>query len=122
MDENQVGKKRRTGKEVQRLVEELISGGIKRSEFCRTRGLSPGTLQRHLKGGKQGARQIPRLVVVELEMRREFGRYAFELSGQVRHRLGVCGHSGRHEQAVIIVYYPIGLLSSVNCFKLGKRV
>ena len=29
-------------------------------------------------------------------MRREFGRYAFELSGQVRHRLGVCGHSGGH--------------------------
>ena len=72
MDENQVGKKRRTrrnGKEVQRLVEEFISGGMKPSEFCRTRGLSPGTLQRHLKGGKQRARQIPRLVAVELEQK-----------------------------------------------------
>ena len=69
MDENQAGKKRRTGKEVQRLVEEFISGGMKRSEFCRTRGLSPGTLQRHLKGGKQRARQIPRLVAVELEQK-----------------------------------------------------
>ena len=72
MDENQVGKKRRarrTGKEVQRLVEEFISGGMRRSEFCRTRGLSPGTLQRHLKGGKQRARQIPRLVAVELEQK-----------------------------------------------------
>src|SRR5258705_2145299 len=72
MDENQVGKKRRTrrtGKEVQRLVEEFISGGMKRSEFCRTRGLSPGTLQRHLKGGKQRARQIARLVAVELEQK-----------------------------------------------------
>ena len=72
MDENQVGKKRRTrrtGKEVQRLVEEFISGGMKRSEFCRTRGLSPGTLQRHLKGGKQRGRQIPRLVAVELEQK-----------------------------------------------------
>ena len=72
MDENQVGKNRRTrrtGKEVQRLVEEFISGGMKRSEFCRTRGLSPGTLQRHLKGGKQRARQIPRLVAVELEQK-----------------------------------------------------
>ena len=70
MDENQVGKKRRarrTGKEVQRLVEEFISGGMKRSEFCRSRGLSPGTLRRRLKGGKQGARQTPRLVAVELE-------------------------------------------------------
>jgi predicted transcriptional regulator len=72
MDENQGGKKRRTrrtGKEVQRLVEEFIFGGMKRSEFCRTRGLSPGTLQRHLKGGKQRARQIPRLVAVELEQK-----------------------------------------------------
>ena len=72
MDENHIGKKRRarrTGKEVQRLVEEFISGGMKRSEFCRSRGLSPGTLQRHLKGGKQRARQIPRLVAVELEQK-----------------------------------------------------
>ena len=70
MEENQVGKKRRarrTGKEVQRLVEEFISGGMRRSEFCRTRGLSPGTLRWRLEGGKQGARQTPRLVAVELE-------------------------------------------------------
>ena len=72
MDENHIGKKRRarrTGKEVQRLVEEFISGGMKRSEFCRTRGLSAGTLRRHLKGGKQEARQTPRLVAVELEQK-----------------------------------------------------
>jgi len=64
MDENQVGKKRRarrTGKEVQRLVEEFISGGMNRSEFCRTRGLSLGTLRRHLKGGKQKAKQRSKL-------------------------------------------------------------
>jgi hypothetical protein len=70
MDENQVGKKRRarrTGKEVQRLVEEFVSGGMKRSEFCRARGLSLGTLRRHSKGGKQKAKQPPRLVAVELE-------------------------------------------------------
>ena len=69
MDEKQVGKKgraRRAGKEVQRLVEEFISCGMKRSEFCRSRGLSPGTLRRRLEG-KQGARQTPRLVAVELE-------------------------------------------------------
>ena len=72
MDENQVGEKvraRRSSEEVQRLVEEFVCGGMKRSEFCRTRGLSPGTLQRHLKGGKQRARQIPRLVAVELEQK-----------------------------------------------------
>jgi hypothetical protein len=71
MDENQVGKKRRarrTGKEVQRLVEEFISGGMKRSD-CRSKGLSLGTLRRHLEGGKRGARQTPRLVAVELEQK-----------------------------------------------------
>jgi len=70
MDEDHLGKKRRTrrtGKEVQLLVEEFISGAMKRSEFCRSRGLSPGTLRRHLEGGKRGARQTPRLVAVELE-------------------------------------------------------
>ena len=40
---------------------------MKCSEFCRTRGLSPGTLRRHLKGGKQEARQTPRLLAVQLE-------------------------------------------------------
>jgi predicted transcriptional regulator len=72
MDETQVGKKwraRRSGKEVQQLVEEFISGGMTRSEFCRTRGLTLGTLRRHLKGGKQKAKQTPRLVAVELEER-----------------------------------------------------
>ena len=72
MEENQVVKKRRTrrsGQEVQRLVEEFISGAMKCSEFCRTRGLSPGTLRRHLKGRKQEARQTARLVGVELEQK-----------------------------------------------------
>jgi hypothetical protein len=40
---------------------------MKRSDFCRSRGLSLGTLGWHLEGGKQGARQTPRLVAVELE-------------------------------------------------------
>jgi transposase-like protein len=70
MDENQVGKKRRarrSGEEVERLAEEFVSSGMKRSEFCRTRGITPGTLRRHLKDGKPEARQTPRLVAVELE-------------------------------------------------------
>src|SRR3974377_882829 len=72
MEENQVVKKRRTrrsGQEVQRLVEEVISGAMKWSEFFRSRGLSRGTLRRHLKGRKQEARQTPRLVGVELEQK-----------------------------------------------------
>jgi hypothetical protein len=41
--------KRRTRAEVQRLVAEFVSSGMLRSEFCRSRGLSFGTLDRHLK-------------------------------------------------------------------------
>jgi transposase-like protein len=72
MDGNQVDKQRRarrTAKEVQRLVEEFICGGMSRSAFCRTSGLAPKTLRRHLKGGKQKPKQAPRLVAVELEQK-----------------------------------------------------
>jgi hypothetical protein len=82
MDENQVGKKRRarrSGREVQRLVEEFISGGLKCSEFCRLRGLSPGTLRRHLKAGKQAGRQTSRLVAVELEQKAAQSANAIEV-------------------------------------------
>src|SRR2546421_3215432 len=41
--------KRRTRAEVQKLVAEFVSSGMRRSEFCRSRGLSFGTLDRHLK-------------------------------------------------------------------------
>jgi hypothetical protein len=41
--------KRRTRAEVQQLVAEFVSSGMRRSEFCRSRGLSFGTLNRHLK-------------------------------------------------------------------------
>jgi hypothetical protein len=40
---------RRTRAEVQQLVAEFVSSGVRRSEFCRSRGLSLGTLDRHLK-------------------------------------------------------------------------
>src|ERR1700738_4992308 len=41
--------KRRTRAEVQQLVAEFISSGMRRSEFCQSRGLSFSTLDRHLK-------------------------------------------------------------------------
>jgi DNA-binding transcriptional ArsR family regulator len=41
--------KRRTRAEVQQLVAEFVSSGIRRSEFCESRGLSFSTLDRHLK-------------------------------------------------------------------------
>jgi hypothetical protein len=41
--------KQRTRAEVQKLVAEFTSSGMRRSEFCRSRGLSFSTLDRHLK-------------------------------------------------------------------------
>ncbi len=38
-----------TVSEVQQLVAEFVSSGKRRTEFCRSRGLSFGTLDRHLK-------------------------------------------------------------------------
>ena len=67
--------KRRTVAEVQRLVAEFVSSGMRRSEFCRSRGLSFGTLNRHLKKqrwkkGSRAASSAGRLVPVELAARR----------------------------------------------------
>jgi len=63
--------KRRTRAEVQRLVAEFISSGMRRSEFCRSRGLSFSTLDRHLKKRRWKRRRglvssAGRLVPVEL--------------------------------------------------------
>jgi hypothetical protein len=41
--------KRRTRGEVHKLVTEFVSSGMRRSEFCRSRGFSLSTLSRHLK-------------------------------------------------------------------------
>ena len=53
--------RRRTRSEVQQLVAEFVSSGMRRSEFCRSRGLSFGTLNRHLK--KQRWKRKSRAVV-----------------------------------------------------------
>jgi hypothetical protein len=63
--------KRRTRAEVQQLVAEFVSSGMRRSEFCRSRGLSFGTLDRHLKKQRwkrrsRKASSAGRLVKVEL--------------------------------------------------------
>ena len=67
--------KRRTRAEVQQLVAEFMSSGKRRSEFCRSRRLSFGTLNRHLK--KQRSKKKSRascssgrLVPVELAARK----------------------------------------------------
>jgi hypothetical protein len=63
--------KRRTSAEVQQLVAEFVRSGMRRSEFCQSRGLSFSTLDRHLKKRRWKRRRRPvssasRLVSVEL--------------------------------------------------------
>ena len=67
--------KRRTRAEVQELVAAFISSGMGRSEFCRSRRLSFGTLNRHLKEQRwqrrsPAASSAGRLVPVELAARK----------------------------------------------------
>src|ERR1700687_4033401 len=66
---------RRTRAEVRELVAEFMSSGMRRSEFCRSRGLSFGTLNRHLKKQRwkkesRAASSAGRLVPVELAARK----------------------------------------------------
>ena len=66
-----VAPKRRTRAEVQQFVAEFVSSSMRRSEFCRSRGLSFGTLNRHLKKQRwkrrrRAASSVGRLVKVEL--------------------------------------------------------
>ncbi len=68
-------RRRRTRAEVAQLVAEFVSSGMRRSEFCRSRGLSFGTLDRHLKKRrwKRKRRSAPadgQLVPVELASRK----------------------------------------------------
>src|ERR1700756_2160647 len=67
--------KGRTRAEVQQLVAEFVSSGMRRSEFCQSRGLSFSTLDRHLKKLRWKRRHKPisspaRLVPVELAARK----------------------------------------------------
>ncbi len=67
--------KRRTRTEVQELVAEFMSSGMRRSEFCRSRGLSFSTLDRLLEKLRWKRRRKPissagRLVPVELAARK----------------------------------------------------
>jgi hypothetical protein len=66
-----VAPKRRTRAEVQQLVTEFLSSGMRRSEFCRSRRLSLSTLSRHLKKQRwkrksRAAISADRLVSVEV--------------------------------------------------------
>ena len=51
--------KRRTRAEVQQLVAEFVSSGMRRTEFCQSRGFSFSTLDRHLKKLRWKRRRKP---------------------------------------------------------------
>ena len=62
-------RRRRSSEEVKRLVVEFEASGLRRNEFCRTRGMALSTLRRHLKNhalGKAGLKAGCRLIAVEL--------------------------------------------------------
>jgi transposase-like protein len=87
-----VGRKRRSSQEVQRLVTEFESSGLRQSEFCRKEGLGLGTLRRQLKRrqlGKWETNHSGRLVRVELAQRNR------ELNSPVRSGLEVVLSNGR---------------------------
>jgi hypothetical protein len=69
-------RKRRTRAEVRQLVADFVNSGIRQSEFCRSRGLSYGTLDRHLKKRrwkKKTTKSVPadgKFVAVELAHRK----------------------------------------------------
>src|SRR5271157_284157 len=72
------GRRRRTREEIRQLVAEFVSSGMRRTEFCRSRGLSFGTLNRHLKKQRwkrksrkaSSTGRFDRLVPVELAARK----------------------------------------------------
>jgi hypothetical protein len=67
--EQKVVRKRRTQAEIEELVREFLSSGMREMEFCRSRGLSWDTLNRYLKkqGHKrEGMGSVSRLVRVKV--------------------------------------------------------
>src|SRR5216684_1094662 len=75
-EQQETARRRRTRAEVRQLVSEFVSSGMRRSEFCRSRGLSYSTLDRHLKKRRwkrKTTKSAPgdgKFVAVELALRR----------------------------------------------------
>jgi transposase-like protein len=60
---------RRTQEEIRQIVAEFATGGMQQSEFCRSRGISRSTLDRHLRKQRaqdQGSRAGNRLLAVQI--------------------------------------------------------
>ncbi len=63
-------RRRRTRAEVRQLVAEFVNSSMRRSEFCRSQGLSLSTLGRHLRKKKRKSSAADGLVAVELGVRK----------------------------------------------------
>lgn len=63
---------RRTREEIRQIVAEFATSGMQPSEFCRSRGISRSTLDRHLRKqrARQGSRAGKRLLAVEIRTAR----------------------------------------------------
>src|ERR1700676_3808348 len=71
------GRKRRSSAEIERLVTEFQSSGLRQNEFCRNHGLALNSLQRQLKkrGRDQGeVKEGGGLVAVELVGKERAGK------------------------------------------------
>ena len=76
--------KRRTGEEIRQMVAEFATSGMQASEFCRSRGISRSTLDRHLRKQRaqdQVGRAGHRFLAVEI--RTASGSSASNSSGLV---------------------------------------
>lgn len=61
--------KRRTREEIRQIVAEFATSGMQQNEFCRSRGISRSTLDRHLRKQRvqdQRSRSSNRLLAVEV--------------------------------------------------------
>ena len=70
MNPETVGRRRRTGEEVSRLVNDFKASGLGAGAFCRRHGLASSTLQRRLKSQRQRAGHADegvRLVAVKVD-------------------------------------------------------
>lgn len=91
--EQNVVRKRRTQTEIEQLVTEFLSSGMREMEFCRSRGLSWDTLNRYLK--KQGCKREGRGSVSRLVQVKVLGRKGRDGEGGKRTGLTVVVGRGR---------------------------
>jgi len=95
--------RRRTRAEIQQLVAEFVGSGMRRTEFCRSRGLSFGTLDRHLKKQRwkrknRRASSAGRLVPVELAARNCLRLFLAWSGSCLARRISACARVAANKQ------------------------